>query len=309
MPSHSNSNSPRHATRINGLMPWFWKALVVLAVGLALVLLWHNYSFRRPSRSAFEADLGRARDRGFNWIGNNRIVSERNPAMMYMIADMERMSPDPRLQAVLDHYQKHYLTRPETLLDFAWYRLVVRNADVPVIRVPDMHGELNEVVWDAYAIAADKISLTEGDHASMFSPTMHVWGARQHQLLALAMYRDYNGGSPELDNTMNYLAEKVAREAHFDFRLGDNSIQRTAFVLAARRPDLIRPRWVETMLESQNGDGSWYGCWYGWCRGVLDFNPNYKTDIGGLDHATVQATWALTMLKYRYPQWIDEHYR
>ena len=36
--------------------------------------------------------------------------------------------------------------------------------------------------------------------------------------------------------------------------------------------------------------------------------PNYKTDIGGLDHATVQAAWALTMLKYRFPQWIDEHY-
>ena len=34
----------------------------------------------------------------------------------------------------------------------------------------------------------------------------------------------------------------------------------------------------------------------------------FRIDSGGDPHATVQAAWALTMLKYRYPQWIDEHY-
>ena len=117
------------------------------------------------------------------------------------------------------------------------------------------------------------------------------------------MYRHFNGGTPELDQTMNYLSEKIARDAHFDFRVSDSYIQRTTFVLAAGHPDLVRRRWVERILENQNADGSWSYCWYGWCRGIFEFN------IYNPGHATVQGAWALTMLKYRYPQWVEEHYR
>jgi len=282
-----------------------WGVGGIFLLVLALLLLNNNYSLRRPSRAEFNGELDRALDKATVWIKDNAYISERNPSVMYMIADMERMSHDPRLQAVLDDYQKHYLTRPATLIDFVWFRLVSRSAQVPEIHVADSHGEFNEVLWDAYAIAPDRITLAPADRASMFSPTKYSWGARQHQILALIMYRDYNVGSPELDSTLNYLAEKIARDAHFDFRLNDSYIQRTAFVLGAGRPDLIRSRWLDRILAHQNTDGSWNSCWYGWCRGIFEF----RIDSGGDGHATVQAAWALTMLKYRYPQWIEEHYR
>jgi hypothetical protein len=283
----------------------FWGLVTILILSLTLLLLHNNYSLRRASRAEFDAQLDRALDKATLWIKDNAYTSERNPSVMYMIADMKRMSHDARLQAILDDYQKHYLTRPADIIDFVWVRLLVRNAQVPAIQVANMHGQFNEVLWDAYALAPDRISLATEDRASMFSPTKYSWGARQHQILALIMYRDYNGGSPELDDTLNYLAEKIARDAHYDFRLTDSYIQRTAFVLAAGRPDLIRPRWVDRILKHQNSDGSWNSCWYGWCRGVFEF----RIDNGGDGHATVQAAWALTMLKYRYPQWIEQHYQ
>jgi hypothetical protein len=127
---------------------------------------------------------------------------------------------------------------------------------------------------------------------------------RHHQLLALVIYRDFNGGSPDLDRTMSHLSEKIARDAHYDFRVSDSYVQRTAFVLAAGRPDLIRDRWVERILDYQTSDGTWKYCWYGWCRGIFEFEmSSYSV------HPTVQAAWALCMLKYRYPEWINEHYR
>ena len=283
---------------------WLWMALAIFVVVLVLTLLDNNYSLRRSLRPTLDAQLDRALNNATNWIKNNPLISEKNPSMMYMIADMERMSHDPRLQVVLDDYRKHYLIHPAALIDLVWFRLVVRNATAPVIQIPDQHGQMNEAAWDAYAIAPDKISLSPVDRASMFSPTKYSWGSRQHQILALIMYRDYNGGSPELNNTLNYLAEKIARDAHYDFRVTDSYIQRTAFVLAAGRPDLIRPRWLDRIFDSQNADGSYNACWYGWCRGVFEFRIN----SGGDGHTTVQAAWALTMLKYRYPQWIDENY-
>jgi len=118
------------------------------------------------------------------------------------------------------------------------------------------------------------------------------------------MYRRFNGRAPELDQTIDYLAGKIARDQHYDFRINDSYAQRVAFVLAAERPDLVRSRWVERVLDSQNPDGSWNYCWHGWCRGVFEFG--YKYNPG---HPTVQAAWMMTMLKYRYPTWIAEHYK
>ena len=303
-----NSNPHRHSAGSSRLIGWLWKGLAILGVVLAATLFYNNHSLRQLPRAAFDAQLDAALDSATNWIKDNALVSEANPSMMYMIADMEKMSHDPRLQSLLEDYQKHHLTHPNSPLDFAWYRLVIRNAEVPVIQVPDMEGRFAEFIWDAYAVAPDKISLAPDDRASMFSPTRHIWGKRQHQLLALVMYRDFNGSSPELDNTISYLAEKVARDAHYDFRVNDSYIQRTAFVLAAGRPDLIRSRWVDRILDHQNANGSWNYCWHGWCRGVLEFSTDYKADAVRSGHSTVQGAWVLTMLKYRYPQWIDEHY-
>ncbi len=302
VPANSNPHGPSHWRHI--LIRAFWGAVTIFVLAVALLLLNNTFSLRRPSRAAFNGQLDGALDKATIWIKDNAYISERNPSVMYMVADMERMSHDPRLQAVLDDYQQHYLTRPADIIDFVWFRLITRNAEVPAIRVANSNGQFNEVLWDAYAIAPDRISLAAEDRASMFSRTKYSWGARQHQILALIMYRDYNGSSPELDNTLNYLAEKIARDAHYDFRVTDSYVQRTAFVLAAGRPDLIRPRWLDRILDHQNADGSWNSCWYGWCRGVFEF----RIDSGGDGHATVQAAWALTMLKYRYQQWIDEHY-
>ena len=280
----------------------------MLALVFALAVLNNNSSLRHPSRTVINGQLDHALNNALNWVKDHPEDAETNAPLMYMVADMESMSHDPRLRAVLDDYQKNYLSHPLTLFDFVWYRLVIRNANVPVIQVPDLHGRMNEIAWDAYALAPDKISLAAADRAAMFSPTKYIWGARQHQLLALDIYRDYNGASPEVDSALNYIAEKVARDQRYDFRVTDSYVQRVAFVLGAGRPDLIRSRWVDRILDNQNADGSWSYCWYGWCRGVFDFGTTYRTEASLSGHTTVQAAWALTMLKYRYPQWIDEHY-
>jgi len=298
------TNAPQESFWPHLVLRLLSAAMAIILLLLAIALFNNNYSLGRPSRATFSEQLNRKLDSAISWIKDNGSLSERNPSLMYMIADMERMSHDRRLQAVLDHYQNNHFLLSSDPLDLVFARIVARNANVPAIRVPDFGGALNEVAWTAYAVAPDKVSLAADDRASMFSPTKFSWGRRQHQLVTLVIYRDYNGGSPELDNTINYLAEKVARDAHYDGRITDSYVQRTAFVLGAGRPDLIRPRWVERILDRQNSDGSWNYCWYGWCRGILDF----QLEDRGSAHTTVQAAWALASLKYRYPQWSDEHY-
>lgn len=304
----ANDSPHESSSKTHGLVRWLGRVIAVIVLVLAIALLNNNYSLHQPSRAAFDAQLDHALDTATKWIEENPVVSERNVTMMYMIADMESMSHDPRLQTVLDRFQKNYLMHTTNRFELVWFRLVDPNASVPVVYVPYMGDNIIDFVWFAHGLAPDKIVLTDADRANMFSPTRYFWGTRQKQLLGLAIYRQRNGSTPELDNTTNYVAEKVARDAHYDIRLTDSYIQRTAFLLAAGQPGLVRSRWVDRILDHQNADGSWYSCWYGWCRGVFEFSADYKTSPGGLGHATVQAAWGLTLLKYRYPQWIDEHY-
>ncbi len=284
---------------------WLAGACAILAIGLLLILVNNNFSLSGKSRAGFEAQLDGAMARATDWIVANPRAVENNPSLMYMVSDMAKMSGDPRLRDFVSGYDAYLImiAAPKPV-NAVWHRFANPDAHVPLLPAYDLRNEGLEVRWDAYAVAPDKVELSYEERSDMFSPTKYYWGARHHQLLALVMYRNFNGGSPDLNQTIDYLSEKIARDAHYDFRVSDSYIQRTAFILAAGRPDLIRRRWVERILDNQTADGSWAYCWYGWCRGVFEFGaPPYPA------HTTVQAAWALYMLKYRYPRWIEEHYR
>jgi hypothetical protein len=293
------SLKPSRVRRLRSALGIAFAALAILVAG---ILLYNNYSLRSPSRAVFDTQLDAALERATAWIAANPELSLKNPSVMYMISDMAQMSGDPRLQALLSEYHQRLL-HPVELFDLVWIRIPDRHSPVPLIGTAQIRGEPYERLWDAYAIAPDRVQISNPDHANLFSPSRYVWGVRQHQLLALIIYRDFNGGNPELDSTINYLSGKIARDAYYDFRVSDSYIQRSTFLLAAGRPDLVRLRWVDRILDNQMPDGSWKYCWYGWCRGIFEFN---MTNPG---HPTVQAAWMLTMLKYRYPLWIAEHYR
>lgn len=304
----SSYSTLQSATESRKRRPWrrVWGGLAILTMGLLLLtLVNNNYSWGPKSRAGFEAQLDGAIARATDWIIANPRAIENNPSLMYMVSDMEKMSGEPRLRALLDGYDKYLNTvAPPKPVNAVWHRFANSESVVPPLTIFDLRSEGFEVRWDAYAVAQGKVELSYADRADMFSPTKYYWGARHHQLLALVMYRDFNGGSADLNRTINHLSEKIARDAHYDFRVSDSYIQRTAFILAAGRPDLIRRRWVERILDYQTPDGSWTYCWYGWCRGVFEFGaPPYPA------HTTVQAAWALYMLKYRYPDWIEENYR
>jgi hypothetical protein len=287
------------------LLRWIAIAFVTLLAIMILAICNNNYSLHRISRAAFYSRLDRAIETSTQWMLANPEI-QANQAMMFMVADMERMSGDSRLRQMLDQYrQSRYVANPTYPLTCVWPRIVDPHAYVPMIdqtNAPDQ--EVDEDRWQAFALAPDRVRISPAQKANLFSPTKYYWGRRQHQLFALDMYRYYNGGSRELNQTINHLAEKVARDAHFDFRVNDAYVQRSAFVLGANRPDLIRSRWIERILDYQRQDGSWAYCWYGWCRGILEIG--FHTGTTG--HATVQAAWALYMMKYRYPPWVGKHY-
>jgi hypothetical protein len=88
--------------------------------------------------------------------------------------------------------------------------------------------------------------------------------------------------------------------------VSDLYLQRIAFLLAAGRPDLVKPRWVERALAAQQGDGGWLYSWHGWGPHMFSYTFSRAHSRA---HSTAQGMWLTTMLKYRYPEWIDKNYK
>jgi hypothetical protein len=140
----------------------------------------------------------------------------------------------------------------------------------------------------------------------MFSPDKYQTGSATHQLFALYLYRNYNGSTPDLNRLIRRISVRIASEASFDFRVTDLYLQRIAFLLAAGQPDLVKRRWVERALAAQQHDGGWRYSWHGWQPKPFGFE---FVDESSISHATAQGMWIVYMLKYRYPQWIEQNYR
>ena|SRR5208283_1427807 len=160
MPAHESSagmtetpaSKPRWARRLRN---WLLGAIGIVVAAVGLLLLNNNFSLLRPSRADFEARMGRSLDAALNWIVANPEVSERNPSIMFMLADMGKISDDPRLKALLDNYRKR-VGSPQSKFDYYWARMVNPDGPLPVLTVSDLQMVGYEAQWDAFAIAPSR---------------------------------------------------------------------------------------------------------------------------------------------------------
>ena len=294
---------------VRRLLRWALVTIVIVVALFALAVLNNNYSLHKPSRAEFSSQLDRAIDTSTAWIVQHP-DNYGNPPLMFMIGDMADMSGDPRLRSFVASYLNSKWTRqpdkPQT-----WYHAHWVDPTVPLPMVSDeQFDRLNfQNRWLMYATSPDRVPLPAASRDDLFSPTKYSWGTRLHvQLIALDIYRHFNGPSPQLNEVINPVTEGVANDAYWDFRVSDSYEQRSAFILAAGRPDLVRSRWIDRILANQLPDGAWNYCWYGWCRGVFEFRSG-ESAKGDQGHSTVQAAWALYQVKYKHADWIKAHYQ
>lgn len=291
---------------VRRLIGWALVAIAALVILVAIAVFNNNHSLSRPSRAEFTAQLDRAIDSSTAWIVAQPDI-QGNPPLMFMIGDMAQMSGDPRLRS----YIESYLASPRVRLPGdppTWYFAHWVDPSVPLPTIsPAMIAHLGwQDRWFMYGTSPDRVPLTAEDRANLFSPDKYSWGTRLHlQLIALDIYRHYNPPTPEFTAAIMPVTEGVARDAYWDFRVSDSYEQRSAFLLAGGRPDLVKPRWIERVLENQQPNGAWNYCWYGWCRGIFEF----RFGEGDQGHSTVQAAWALYQLKYKHQDWINEHFK
>lgn len=300
------SPTPKPRSRLRLVLAAVVFLILAFSLAVLALLINNNYALHSPSKAEFLAELDHGLATSTQWMAEHRTEVMGNPPLMHMVGDMAAMSRQPQVEQIVFDYVHGRLTKREGR-KITWYyaRMADGTTEVPVMTLLD----LEDVNWqdrlDAYGVAPDKVELPVKEQRLLFSPDAYTWGTRLHQLIGLDVYRRFNGPSPELNAVINPVAEKVARETFFEFRVNDAYPQRVWTLVGAGRPDLVRKQWVLRLLSYQRPDGSWPSCWYGWCRGVAEFSLRDKDPA----HVTVQGAYVLYLIKYRYPQWIDENFR
>ena len=293
--------------RIAGLVA----IMAALALGAAFVN--NNFSIRRPSRAEFAGNLDQTLTRSTEWAvaqyrqpgtGDPTVEGHSlrsNAATAHMVVDCASLSRDPQMKALGSSFVDAWKVEADVF---------AKMVDPAIPTNPPSEGELQGLEeykrWILHGAAPDAVRLSPAEREDMFSPSKYRTGKATHQLLALYFYRKSKGSTPELDRLMQTIEERIAREAAVDFRVTDLYLQRVAFLVAAGRPDLVRPRWVERAFAAQQSDGGWLQDWHGWSRTPYRFSFSEQTPTA---HATAQGMWLACMLKYLYPEWIDRNYK
>jgi hypothetical protein len=286
--------------------------LVLVLLSLAFAMVNNNVSIRRPSRALFLANLDDAVARSADWAlretrqpagedpapANRDLLS--NVATAYMVVECASLSTDLRMQALGTSFLDAWKERRSFLGKMIDPAIPANTASARDLEALDEYQR-----WILHGAAPDDFPLAAAELADMFSPDKYRTGKATHQLFALTLYRKSRGSTPELERVMRQIEQRIAGEAALDFRVTDLYLQRLAILLAAGRPDLVRPRWVERALAAQQSDGGWLKTWHGWDRTPYRFSFGQESTSA---HPTAQGMWIAHMLKFRYPGWIQQNY-
>jgi hypothetical protein len=286
--------------------------LALLALAIALSVVNNNVSFPSVSPVDFVSSLDRSLAASTAWTSaqfssnsSGKLIATdsgvefvSNPPLMHMLADCAAISGDPRLQQLSSKIVAVYRSYAGL-----WGKIV----DPAIAGSNPVSPEKEEYLrWIMHAISPATQTLSNAEQADMLSPDKFSMYDATHQLFALYVYRKFNGDTPELRSVMDRLEGRIAMESAVDFRVTDLYLERIAFLLAAGRPDLVKPRWVERALAAQQSDGGWRYAWHGWGPHLFGYTLAHAHSVA---HSTALAMWLTNMLKYRYPEWIQKNYK
>jgi hypothetical protein len=286
---------------------WLW-ALFAAATSVGMIYAWllanHNYRVAGQSRAEFQTSLDSSLSADIEYLDSRRmelVHYSPNCALTYMIHNMARLSKDNRLVAIVEGYETRYP-------DYYWLQMVYsgdeNRKELDVVELPrdELLSLTADQRWFYHAYGGSGIKLDETELALLMSPSNCTARKLTHQLLALNFLLHDRPEDEELEKLRMKLCERISDEAAGDFRVNDMLYQRISTLLMSGRDDLVEPRWVEQIIAFQQADG-------GWGFGYLPLAvESVVGEQASNEHAAVQAAWVLCQIRYRYPDWITEHY-
>lgn len=231
---------------------------------LASLILVYGYLVFQNNRAAQypSADtIHNTFEKSILWLESNRknILEENNPILWYMIQRAGKISNNPRLLDIFTEYKQRYLiNNPNNI----WAPFFYPNRWVP-IRYENIASLPYYNHHFIYALLCDneleKIpSIAEQNHPDFCNKHPLRPACVTHQLMGIQLLqRSQCGDAEELSATVKILQERIANQLYYDIRVVDVYLQRILMLIDTGAADLVKPSWIQNVIDAQLADGGW----------------------------------------------------
>ena len=234
--------------------------LVVVAV-LALYgsyLVWNN---NRSAAAPDQDQLKTTLENSIQWLVEHRqeILDSNNPMLWLMVQQANDITDDARLKELFADYAQRYIdTRPnniwrplfypnswvpvrfEQIANFPyynWHFIYSFTCDQELAEVPEISAQNDPAFCDRYP----------------FRPACVT-----HQMMGLLLLkRSKCGDQAELDSSIEILQQRIHTQLTWDPRVVDVYMQRVLMLVESGAGDLVKPVWLQQLIDSQQPDGGW----------------------------------------------------
>jgi hypothetical protein len=254
-----NRKSPHGRTRLVAML---LAALALFGVAAAALYWVNNGPADMPSQEAFRLGRDRARD----WLRahESEVLAAENPALWWMVKESAAVSGDAYLGDLYARYYQRYLaTRPGNV----WHHLFDDDAQLRIqLAGLEDWSDYNLLFLYGLSCQADLrndprvTQMLNVDYCGTFGSPAYFRdpACATHQLMGLRFAQRRNCGNPErMAGLVGELAERIAINTTWDFRVVDFYLQRSLMLTESGAVGRIKPRWLVRILEAQRPDGGW----------------------------------------------------
>ncbi|HHH43386.1 MAG TPA: hypothetical protein ENK49_04540 [Gammaproteobacteria bacterium] len=233
-------------------------AAVSLVVLSTAYLLWNN---NRPVPPPGQDQLNTSLQNSIRWLTDHRgkILASNNPMVWRMVQQAGEVSGDTRLKALFADYAQRHLDRNSGSI---WRPLFYPQTWAPV-RFEDIAGFPYYNWHFLYAITCDRELAKVPDIAAQNDPAFcDRYPLRPacvtHQMMGLLLLKRSQCGNPlELDRSIGILQQRIRTQLTWDPRVVDVYMQRVLMLVESGAADLVKPVWLQQLIEAQQADGGW----------------------------------------------------
>lgn len=238
--------------------------LLLVALPLCLYLLGYYQNNRQqpyPTQSQVTSQL----ESSLSWLVKHEaeLLNHANPMLWWMLYEAHTLTGDPRLQQLLDKYWRRF----PRIREGVWAPLFggpprTYLAAYSVQGLPYYNQHIIYALNCAADIAEEIPLVAQQNDAAFCFQASYIYrpACVTHQMMGIHFLQQQDCGLLQnVEQVSRELQQSIASQLRWDFRVVDVYLQRVLMLLVTGAEDLIKPAWLQRVLQHQLDDGGWAG--------------------------------------------------
>lgn len=238
--------------------------LLLMALPVCLYLLGYYQNNRQQSYPT-QSQLTSSLESSLDWLvrHESELLDQANPMLWWMLYEAHALTREPRLQQLLDKYWQRF----PRIREGVWAPLFggQPRSYLAAYSVQGLPYYNQHIIYglNCAADVAEEIPLVaQQNDAGFCFQASYIYrpACVTHQMMGIHFLQQQNCGLLQnLEQVTRSLQQSIASQLRWDFRVVDVYLQRVLMLLVSGAENMLKPIWLQRVLQHQLDDGGWAG--------------------------------------------------